>query len=178
MNANLESQFLALEAERTALFNRLKTYSNDQLNQQPAPGSWSVVEVIVHLIVAEEMSHQYISKKVQNTSNVEKEGLKNKWRWLLIRIVFALNMKFKAPEIITPKSGYQPLADLDIRWSKTRTETWKILSSLNDDELEKLLWKHAVAGKMNLYHMVIFWGIHFRHHLNQIDRTLNSATKQ
>ena len=172
MHAALEKQFMQLETERKELFNRLKNYNDDALNKQPAAGKWSVAEVIAHLITAEEMSLKYLSKKVQDTSKAEKEGLKNKWRWLLVQIVFTFDIKFKAPEIVEPKLGYQSLANLEMHWGKVRAQTLEVLSKLSDDELNKELWKHAIAGKMNLHHMVQFFGVHYHRHLKQIDRTL------
>ncbi len=172
MNTQLEKEFTQLETERNNLFSELKNYSDDVINKKPRPEAWSVAEVIVHLITAEEMSLKYLSKKIQDTSKAQPEGLKNKGRWLLVRIVFTFNIKFKAPEIVEPKLGYQSLANLDIHWNKIRQQTLEVLSRLSDEEVNKELWKHAIAGKMNLHHMVQFFGIHSRHHKKQIDRTL------
>jgi len=172
MNSQIEKEFLALENERKQLFNELKGYSDDIINKKPAAEKWSVAEVIAHLITAEEMSLKYLLKKTQDTSLSKPEGFKNKWRWLLVQIVFTFDIKFKAPEIVEPKLGYQPLANLEMHWTKVRLQTLDVLSKLSDEELNKELWKHAIAGKMNLHHMVEFFGVHFRRHKKQIDRTL------
>lgn len=174
MNAPLEKHFLELEATRKTLFNDLKQYDDDTLNKQPAAGKWSVAEVIAHLITAEEMSLKYLMKKVQDTSRAQPEGFKNKWRWLLVQIVFTFNIKFKAPEIVEPKLGYQSLANLEMQWGKVRLQTLSVLNKLTDEELNKELWKHALAGKMNPHHMVQFFGVHYRRHLKQIERTLKA----
>ena len=172
MNSLLEKQFNQLEEERRQLFSELKIYDDAVINKKPAPGKWSVAEVIAHLITAEEMSLQYLMKKTQDTSRAEKETFKNKWRWLLVKIVFSANIKYKAPQIVEPKSGYESLANLEMYWAKIRLQTLSVLNKLSDDELNKELWKHAIAGKMNLHHMVKFFGIHFRRHKKQIARTL------
>ena len=175
MNNRIEKQFTQLEDERKQLFSELKNYDDDLLNKKPAPGKWSVAEVIAHLITAEEMSLKYLMKKTQDTSLAKPEGLKNKWRWLLVKIVFSANLKYKAPEIVEPKSDYESLANLETHWTKVRLQTLSVLTKLSDDELNKELWKHAVAGKMNLHHMVQFFGIHFRRHRKQIERTLKAV---
>jgi uncharacterized damage-inducible protein DinB len=172
MNSLLEKQFNQLEEERRQLFRELKIYDDAVINKKPAPGKWSVAEVIAHLITAEEMSLQYLMKKTQDTSRAEKETFKNKWRWLLVKIVFSANIKYKAPQIVEPKSGYESLANLEMYWTKIRLQTLSVLNKLSDDELNKELWKHAIAGKMNLHHMVKFFRIHFRRHKKQIARTL------
>lgn len=175
MNAQLEKQFLQLEEERKTLFSELKNYSDDIINKKPSLEKWSVAEVIVHLITAEEMSLKYLSKKIQDTSKEGEEGFKNKYRWLLVQIVFAFNIKFKAPEIVEPKMGYQSLAALEMKWSDVRNQTLQVLQKLSDEETNKTLWKHALAGKMNLHHMVQFFGVHYNRHRKQIERTLKAA---
>ena len=128
--------------------------------------------MITHVMTAEGYSLKYLQKKVQNTNESPNEGFKQKWRWLLIKIVFTFNIKFKAPEIVEPKIGFTELTTLDARWTETRSETAKILSKLSDKEVNKTLWKHAIAGKLNLFHMVQFFEIHFKRHEKQIERTL------
>lgn len=172
MNASLNKEFLQLEEERKKLLNELKQYSDDIINKKPAPEKWSVAEVIAHLITAEEMSLKYLLKKTQDTSREGKEGVKHQFRWLLVKIVFAFDIKFKAPDIVEPKLGYQSLADLEIHWTKVRQQTLELLGRLSDEELNKTLWKHAIAGKMNLHHMVEFFGTHYRRHKMQIGRTI------
>ena len=172
MHAKLEKEFKQLEAERKNLFNDLKQYPDELLNKKPKPEAWSVAEVIAHVMAAEGYSLKYLQKKVQNTAESGNETLKHKWRWLLVQSVFTFDIKFKAPEIVEPKIGFVTLAELESQWSVTRSETEKILNALSDAEVHKTLWKHAVAGKMNLHHMVKFFGIHSRRHKKQIARTL------
>ncbi len=177
MNAQLKKQFRQLEHERKKLFVELKNYSDDIINKKPAPDKWSVAQVIAHLITAEEMSLKYLMKKSQDTSREGKEGLKHKWRWLLVQIVFTFNIKFKAPEIVVPKSAYQSLAHLEMQWQQVREQTLNKLQELSEEQTHKTLWRHAIAGKMNLYHMVQFFGMHSRRHQKQIERTLKAVTQ-
>jgi uncharacterized damage-inducible protein DinB len=171
----LQTRLSQLEADRKKLFDDLKKHSDTVLNQKPGPEAWSVAEVIAHIMTAEEYSLKYLQKKVTNMAESGNEGLKHKWRWLLVQAVFTFDIKFKSPDIVEPKIGFTSLADLDSRWSATRIETAKILNTLSDAEMNKTLWKHAVAGKMNLHHMVAFFGIHYNRHKKQIDRTLKAV---
>lgn len=175
MNAQLQKRYNSLEADRQKLFADLKQYSDETLNKKPNPQAWSVAEVIAHLITAEEASLKYLQKKVQDTSTAKPEGLKARWRWLLVQSVFAFNIKFKAPAIVEPKFGYTTLADLDSRWTTTRKQTTDILDKLSDKEVNLELWKHALAGKMNLHHMVQFFNVHYTRHKKQIYRTVSAV---
>lgn len=172
MNKKLEKEFLQLEEERKNLFKELKSHSEEMLNKYPKPEAWSVAEVIAHITAAEEMSLKYLLKKTQDTSREGGETFKHKLRWLLVNVVFSFNLKYKAPEIVEPKRGYHSLANLEMQWAKIRLQTLSVLDKLSDQELNKTLWKHAVAGKLNLHHMVQFFRIHFLRHKKQIERTL------
>ncbi|MCW5907649.1 MAG: DinB family protein [Chitinophagales bacterium] len=178
MNQRIEKQFRLLETERTQLFQELRKYSDELINKKPAPEKWSVAEVIAHLITAEEMSLKYLQKKTLDTSLAKPESLKNKFRWLLVNIVFTFNIKFKAPEIVEPRTGYQTLAELETKWSEVRQGIYEILDKLNDNEVNSTLWKHAIAGKMNIFHMVEFFSVHFGRHRLQIERTLKIVEGQ
>lgn len=177
MTATLQKQFEKIEANRKSLLAELKNYSDETINKKPSPEAWSVSEVITHLITAEEASLKYLQRKLQDTSKSEKEGLKHKWRWLLINVVFTFNIPFKAPDIVAPKSGYRTLAELETKWETLRGEIYTVLAQLPESEAQKDLWKHAVAGKLNLYHMVQFFGIHFNRHRKQINKTLKIVTQ-
>lgn len=172
MNSQIEKQFNKLEKDRQELFETLHGYTDEKINRKPSAEAWSAAEVIAHLITAEEMSLKYLSKKILDTSKAQPEGIKGQWRWLLVQIVFTFNIKFKAPEIVEPKLGYQSLAELESKWSHIRTKTYQVLSKLSDEEVKKELWKHALAGKLNLYHMLQFFNVHFQRHKKQINRTL------
>jgi uncharacterized damage-inducible protein DinB len=176
MNAQLRKRFLQLEEERKNLFTDLRKYSDEVINKKPSPEKWSVAEVIAHVMTAEEYSLKYLQKKVLDTSQEKSETFKNKWRWLLVQTVFTFDIKFKAPEIVEPKIGYTTLADLETNWANNRSETIKVITTLTDEEVNKTLWKHAVAGKMNLHHMVQFFGVHYNRHKKQIERTLEEVT--
>lgn len=177
MNTTLLKRYGQIETDRKNLFAELKSYSDETLNKKPAPEAWSVAEVIAHLISAEEGSLKYLQKKLLDTSKAEREGLKHKWRWLLVNIVFAFHIKFKAPKIVEPQPGYYNLADLESKWAGIRSEIHNILEKLPDSEAQKDIWKHAVAGKLNVYRMVQFFGIHAKRHKGQIDRTLKIVTR-
>ena len=172
MNAKLQKQFDTLEKGRKGLFDDLKAYKDETINQKPSPDAWSIAQVIEHLIMSEELSLQYLKKKTLDTSKVPVAGLASQWRFLLTRTVFMLNIKYKAPSLIVPQSDFVSVKELDARWTRVRNDTYTLLNSLPDGDLKKEIWKHAIAGKMNIYQMLAFFNIHFSRHRKQVYRTL------
>jgi hypothetical protein len=133
---------------------------------------WSIAQVVEHLIKAEESSLQYLQKKTQDTSKVPVAGLASRWRYFLTSAVFMTNIKYKSPELILPGDSYATIKNLDERWAKVRKDTYELLNRLPEADLRKEIWKHAVAGKMNISQMLAFFNIHFNRHRKQVYRTL------
>lgn len=172
MSAKLKSQFDALETSRKALFDSLKKYPDELLNKNPAPDKWSAVQVIEHLLASETASLNYLKKKTLDTSKSKHAGLTGKRRLFVAKLFFYAPLSFKAPSALEPSANFATLAELDTQWIKVRNETYTLISKLSDEELEKDLWRHLIAGKMNIYQMLDFFGIHFNRHRKQIERTL------
>ncbi len=56
MSAELQKHFERLEDQRAALFSRVEDLDEAALNQPPAEGKWSIIQVMSHLTVAEKAS--------------------------------------------------------------------------------------------------------------------------
>ena len=81
--------------------------------------------------------------------------------------------KFKAPGYLvdhTPNS--MPLTDLVQRWNAEREKLRTFLEEIKDEDLHKLVYKHPVAGRLNVLQALDFMIEHFHHHLPQINRLL------
>ncbi len=172
MNARLQEQFNAIEKSRKELFEDLQGYDDEVINKKPAPGAWSIAQVAEHLIMAEEGSLKYLQKKTLDTSKVPVAGLRSKWRFLLTNAVFVLNISFKAPSVVVPSGKFATIKELDKKWTQVRHDTFELLSKLPEADYKKEIWKHAIAGKMDVYQMLSFFNIHFTRHRKQVYRTL------
>jgi uncharacterized damage-inducible protein DinB len=173
MNARLQTQFDALEKSRKALFDELKDYPDELLNKKPAADKWSAAQVLEHLVASETASLNYLQKKTLDTSRSKHAGFSGKRRLLVTKLVFYWPLSFKAPPALEPSTSFATLKELQLRWDKVRNETLGILSKLSNQELEKDLWRHLIAGKMNIYQMLEFFGIHFNRHRKQIEQALS-----
>jgi hypothetical protein len=172
MSAKLKTEFDALEKSRKALFASLKTYPDELLNKKPAADKWSAVQVIQHLVASETASLNYLQKKTLDTSKAKHAGFDARRRLMLTKMAFYFPLSFKAPTLLEPPADFIPLSKLEAQWDVVRKDTYTLLSKLSDKELEKDLWRHLIAGKMSIYQMYDFFGMHFNRHRKQIERTL------
>ena len=77
----------ALEQRRRQLFERVEGLDPDFLNRRPGEGRWSMIQVMCHLIRAEELSLSYIQKKVAKPEGLPDVTVSGWLRvlWLAVR---------------------------------------------------------------------------------------------
>lgn len=165
-----------IDQELEALFQRWSAFSDQQLNQRPADGGWSPIQVMHHLILAEGGSLKYVKKKLSFKPKLEKAGLAAAFRSWMIKLYFALPMKFQAPAVVGDDAlpEHASLEETRQAWMSIRRELSAYLQELPEEHFEKSLYKHPLAGKMALQGMLDFFGAHLRRHSKQIERALQS----
>ena len=174
MDTKVEKQLQYLVRETDALFADLKKYSEADLNRQPAPDSWSAIQCLHHLILAEKYSTAYCKKKLGFRPKLKKAGWQSGLRRRFVNWYLGSPLKFKAP----PGLGTEYLPEHDTlentknEWLKARTEIKNFLQNLPAEYVNKEVYKHPAAGRMSIPDMLSFFGAHFRHHRKQAYRAL------
>lgn len=172
MKKDFLAHFQRLEISRKALFQKLMQHSDEDLNRKRADGGWSAIQVTHHLIQAETGTLAYLQKKTKDISGVEKSGFMHKARTLLLRLFLKLPIKFKAPKMVAEVPDYVSLRETASKWDIIRATLLQLCIDLPDEAFEKELFRHPLAGKMNLSQMLDFFDSHFERHLAQIDKVL------
>lgn len=151
-------------------FERLKGYSEEQFIQKPDENSWSIGQVYVHAILAND---HFFLKQAERCLNKE-DTHKGKGRNNRGRVVFLINgfpnLKFKMPKsaAVTPR---QPESIDSIRQKLKRSlELAQLVERRLDgfDKNEKT--RHPAFGHLNAKEWYRMSEMHFRHHLRQIRR--------
>lgn len=172
MNTKLQQIFDSLETQRNQLFTSLNSLAVEKLNQQPTNG-WSINQVIAHLIAAERLSVLYLRKKIQAINEVENTGLIEELKMIVIILSQRLPFKFKAPKTVVENTkSSTSLHQLEQEWNAVRNELKIVLEKFNDDQIKRKIYKHVVAGKLNIQQTLIFFREHIIHHQKQIKRLL------
>lgn len=172
MNTKLQQIFDSLETQRNQLFISLNSLAVEKLNQQPTNG-WSINQVIAHLIAAERLSVLYLRKKIQAINEVENTGLIEELKMIVIILSQRLPFKFKAPKTVVENTKPSTsLHQLEQDWNAVRNELKIVLEKFNDDQIKRKIYKHVVAGKLNIQQTLLFFREHVIHHQQQIKRLL------
>lgn len=172
MNTKLQQIFDSLETQRNQLFISLNSLAVEKLNQQPTNG-WSINQVIAHLIAAERLSVLYLRKKIQAINEVENTGLIEELKMIVIILSQRLPFKFKAPKTVVENTkSSTSIHQLEQEWNAVRNELKIVLEKFNDDQIKRKIYKHVVAGKLNIQQTLLFFREHIIHHQQQIKRLL------
>jgi uncharacterized damage-inducible protein DinB len=172
LNRALLQLFEKLEVQRTSLLSEIKQLSPEILNKH-LPGKWSISQILAHLITAEQLSINYLNKKMQGIQTVENTGLWEEIKTLTLKISQRLPLKFKAPRLVVENTpAFESVEQIEMAWTKTRNELKELLSRIADDQIRRKIYKHPIAGKLNIHQALRFFGEHIIHHQPQIKKLL------
>ena len=173
MNNRLRVLYAQLEDDRTKLMVELAKTPDDKLSLKPTKNKWSINEILTHLITAEQLTVRYLKKKSLGVDQLRNSGVGEKIRYAILKISQRLPLKYKVPKHIlshTPEA--LPFSQLDIVWKTTRQDLEEFLDSIAEDNVNKLIYKHPVAGRFDVAQCLMFMREHYLHHLPQIKRLM------
>lgn len=172
MHKKIQDRFDRLEQQRLELLSRVKQVP-EKFDIKPDEKNWSVHQVLAHLIAAEKLSVQYLEKKIQGIEQAGDTGLWEEIKMGALKISQRLPIKYKAPKkVVEGTPSYPYLEALVEDWSRTREQLKGQLSRIKDQHTRRKIFKHVVAGKLNISHALEFLAEHVNHHLPQLDKLL------
>lgn len=174
MEKKLQNQFNALELQRKELLEKLVKSTPAVLNKTSTNSNWSPNQIILHLILAEQLSCKSIKAKLIK-GNLEKAGIMSSVRAILLRLFLRSTIKFKAPAAVSSLPSDLDLDKLIEEWNLTRLQFNELLESLPDHMLTKYIFKHPAAGKMNIYGCLTFMKEHIRRHEQQVVKIISES---
>lgn len=172
MSPSLQKLYIKIENQREQLLQSLRLLSDEKRNAHP-PGKWSINQIIAHLITAENLSIQYLNKKIVGINEAKSSGLVEELKMLILIISQRLPLKFKAPKVVVEHTSkgtdINTLAD---EWNNTRSELKKLLDRIEDQHISKKIYRHVAVGMLNIQQTLIFLKEHVNHHTPQIKKLL------
>jgi len=176
----IHHQFNQMELKKQELLVLLQSLPAGQYHTQPDQRTWSVGQVAQHLYMSERNSLAYLKKKLSYPDTVPRFHPKS-WGGIgLIKLVFAIGYKIKAPESIdmSKMESIMDLEELKTKWGELRLELISFLERNEPTFGRHMAFRHPFAGRMTMHQMLIFINDHFRHHQQQIKRILLQLSEQ
>jgi uncharacterized damage-inducible protein DinB len=173
VNKSLLKSHEALERQKHAFLSRVAGLSTSQLHFRPVPGSWSVSDILDHLVrVEKELLTAVRAELPSGTAR----GLRDRIGAVFIICVMLSPMRVKAPASvpgILPQTTTDP-TNTALRWAEVRTEMADLLGRLRTDQLRAGLFRHPVSGWMTIQQALTFLSAHMRHHTYQLNRLMSA----
>ncbi len=174
MNQKVAAQLQHIDTKLNLLLTDLKQYSDEKLNHKPSAESWSVLQVLQHLMLVENASQKYVQKKLSYNPSLSKVNLGTAWRMLILKSYNWLPIKLKAPSYVNENNFAEKttFSEVAAQWQAQRQNLRDYLSALPEDLFDKEVYKHPLAGRLSLLGMLNFYEGHFDRHYKQIQKLL------
>ena len=175
MKQTVYQSFQQLEFKKKLLLDEVSGLPIERLCQKASDGDWSTIQIINHLILSEQGTVAYMQKKLLQKDQLQKAGWKSKWRILVLKIALVLPIKYKAPKVLPDPSNDSGIEDCCQRWDSVRIQLNELLNNLPEPVFKMELFKHPVAGRMNINQAISFMTAHLARHHQQIRRILSDG---
>jgi hypothetical protein len=111
-------RFSLLERQRNEILEGMASADPALLAKQPAPGAWSLAQVVLHLAIADEGMLAYMTKKIEVGGHAP-VGASAPFRLALLNVALALPVKYKAPPVVATVPECT-MAEAKQRWDAIR----------------------------------------------------------
>ena len=170
MLSDIRETFDNLEIKYGKLLQQLDSQTNDVLYFKAGADKWSIVEVIEHLVVAEEnMQEQLSGATAAPTLDPQDRSAKN---YHIVIKVMTKDIPVDVPDESLEPHGQFSLEELLGRWDDTRKKTRTYIDEINSEKAADLVYRHPFAGPLNMAETLRFIDVHFDNHMRHIDRII------
>ena len=168
MLTEIQKTFDSLDKKYTKLLQDLSSLTDEALNFKAGADKWSIVEVIEHLVMAEEnMLAQLTGAASAATLDPQDRSAKN---FHIVIKVMTKDIPVDVPDESMEPHGQFPLEELLGRWDDTRQKTRAYIDGINSGNAGDLVYRHPFAGPLDMAETLRFIDVHFDNHMRHIDK--------
>ena len=151
-----------LDAGRDAFLHAVAGVADDIAAVSPGVGSWSVLQCVEHVAMAEDYMLLQVSKATHSEAPVV-----NKGRESAIKKKGADRTKpVESPDVGKPTGRFLSLTEGVEHFLACRTRTIHLLQTCED--LRAMLTDHPIIGRVNCHEMLLMMAVHPHRHAKQI----------
>ncbi len=163
-------KFQSLTQKRSQLIQQLDELSDETLYYKAGPDKWSIVEVIEHLVVAEEDLLQQLSDNIP--ASTLDPASKTPDRYRMVIKVMEQDIEVDVPDKRAEPRGRLTLEELIGKWDLIRDRLPGYLTAVTVENKDDLVYRHPFGGPLSVIEALHFIEVHFDNHMRQIDRIL------
>jgi len=168
-NSVLMAGLPRLERKKRDLLASLEEWPADRIAYRPAPGQWCAAEVLDHMVKVESGILAAARQGAQAPHTIR---IRDRVTTRMLELLFRSRSRVKAPAsapAILPDPMTE-IAPILLRWSYTREELRGFCGGLSETQALGGLFRHPVAGWMDMPAVLRFFSVHLIHHGFQLER--------
>jgi len=172
MNIEITSLLKEIENARNQLVGSVNGLSHLQVNYQPSVNEWSILQIVEHLVWAEQGGICGMFKAIEGIKISQPiwSGESANHGLSIEQIVDKTwQAKEKVPEVAAPRWGGSMAF-----WISSLENCQLLLEQLKNHtasvNLEIAIYPHPISGPLNIFQRLEFLRFHMERHLGQIER--------
>lgn len=164
----LQQQCADLDRRSHALLDDLSRLEPLQLSFKPNPQSWSILEVVQHLVLSE----QDVIGDVPNAKAPCLRGrdLRAYLGYPMVFLVLYYGVPFPVPSAGMKPDGHTTLAELRAQWIDIHHWLQSYVDRLTPATIDRPVFYHPLTGPITVNQTLILSRVHLTCHVRQIER--------
>ena len=158
----------AFDQTRRDVLRDVAAMSPAEIEWRPTPDAWNVREVVEHLVLIEQVVMRGLPEFDQLV--VRPRTLANRFWHLVIRVILRFNIPVKAPSRGMRPTGTRSLPELITIWDAQHVWIMRYAEHADAQGRDPNVFKHPVAGPLNMRQGLRLAFEHLLRHWRQIDR--------
>lgn len=168
MLAELQQQCADLDRRSRALLDDLSCLAPLALSFKPAPRSWSILEVVQHLVLSEQ--DVIGAARFADSPAFRRRDLRAFLGYPMVFLVLYYGVPWPVPSAGMIPDGRTTLAELRAQWSDLHAWLQSYVESLTPATIKRAVFYHPLTGPITVEQTLVLSHIHLTCHLRQIER--------
>jgi hypothetical protein len=176
MLSNIQEKYESLIKKREDLSQQLSARPSAVLCFKAGPDKWSIVDVIEHLVIAEQNLLEQLAANVP-VSTLD-PGTRTPKKHQTVIKVMERDIPVDVPDESLEPHGGLTLGELCSQWDDIRKKLQDLLAEIKPENEDDLVYRHPYGGPLDIAETLYFIDIHFDNHMRQIDRILTQSNSE
>jgi len=156
-----------VEVARDEVLSSVAALSPELRMRSPAPGKWCILEILEHMVIAEEDVMAGFVDLEQRTPR--RRRFRHRVLYRVVMFILRHEIPVKVPSETMRPSGKVALDDLTDRWRNNHSTLRAFVDRLDAAALRQPIFQHPVAGPITVGEALRMLEVHLGRHTGQID---------
>lgn len=141
--------------------------------RRPAPEAWHALEIVEHLVRAEESVLGDVLRTGTATSS-GRRTLRHRLRYAIVMFVLRFGVDVRAPSRRMLPTGEGSLDEWAARWDENHARLRAFVAGCSADDLRRAVFRHPISGPLTVVQGVRMLDVHLRRHEGQLAAALDA----